>query len=158
ANTTQFNGVKLLNGNFDYQTTGATNVANVRVNAARLPDNAATSVVIDVAASAQTATLGHTGGTLTDNVTIEVAGNDGTEQLSFTNGTTDTQMMNAINAIKTATGVSASLSGGALRVDSVKYGSDQFVSLKVISGTSFVPSGPKDVGQDAVVNVNGAAA
>jgi flagellin len=158
AQSTAFEGKKLLNGNYDYTTTGATNISNARVNAARLPDGANVTVAVDVTTSAQTAHLGHSGGTLTDNVTIEIAGNDGTEQLSFTTGTTDTQMMNAVNAVKTATGVSASLSGGALRMDSVRFGSNEFVSVKVISGTSFTPTATKDTGRDAVVVVNGATA
>src|SRR5690606_6755916 len=64
----------------------------------------------------------------------------------------------AINAVTAATGVSASLSGGALRVDSTKFGADQFVTLEVVSGTSFTASGNQDSGRDASVTVNGAAA
>src|SRR5439155_13380244 len=64
ANTTQFNGVKLLNGSLDYTTSGANaaNFANMHINAALLPDNAAVNVVIAVTQSAQAATIGYTGG------------------------------------------------------------------------------------------------
>src|SRR6476660_10041648 len=43
ANTTQFNGVKLLNGSLDYTASGANaaNFANTHINSALLPDNAA---------------------------------------------------------------------------------------------------------------------
>src|SRR5512138_781003 len=43
GNTTQFNGVKLLNGSLDYTTSGvsATNFGTVRVHSTRLPDGAA---------------------------------------------------------------------------------------------------------------------
>src|SRR3954451_23363350 len=62
ANTTQFNGVKLLNGSLDYTTSGvnAANFANMHVNAALLPDNAAVNVVIALTQSAQAATIGYT--------------------------------------------------------------------------------------------------
>jgi len=161
ANTTQFNGVKLLNGSLDYTTSGvsATNFANVRVNAVRLPDNAAVNVVVAVTQSAQTGTIGYTGGTLAANnaVTVEIAGNKGTEQISFAGGTTVAAMVTAINAVKASTGVSASVSGGDLRLDSTAFGARQYVSLVTISGT-FVPTKAIDYGRDAAVTINGAAA
>jgi len=159
ANTTQFNGVKLLNGALDYTVENDTNVSNVHVNAARLPDGADVSVVIGVTQSAQTGVLRRTASAaLTDSITLEVGGTAGKEQLSFATGTTNTQIAAAINAVKTATGVSAALSGGALRVDSIKFGSEEYVTLSVVSGTSFTPSGSADFGRDAAVSVNGAAA
>src|SRR5688500_13385709 len=46
AQSTSFQGTKLLNGNLAYTTSGiGSNFANVRVNAARLPDGASMSVV-----------------------------------------------------------------------------------------------------------------
>lgn len=161
ANTTQFNGVKLLDGSLDYTTSGvdATNFSNVRVNAARLPDNAAVNVVVAVTASAQTGTIGYTNGALGagNAVTIQISGNAGTEQISFAGGTTIAQMVTAINAVKNATGVSAVNSTGNLGLYSVEYGAAQFVSLSTVSGT-FVPTAAIDYGRDASVTVNGAAA
>jgi len=161
AGSVSFQGTKLLNGHFAYTTSGVstTNFANVQVNAARMPDSAAVNVVVAVTQSAQTAQIKYTNGDLdADNpVTIEIAGNRGTEQLSFAGGTTVTSMVTAINAIKNATGVSAAASGTALLLNSVGYGSDQFVSLTTISGT-FVPSAGIDYGRDASVTINGAAA
>jgi len=161
ANTTQFNGVKLLNGSLDYTTSGvsSTNFAAVRVNAARMPDGAAVNVVVAVTQSAQTAQIKYTNGDLdADNpVTIQLSGNRGTEQVSFAGGTTVTSMVTAINAIKNATGVSAAASGTALLLNSMDYGSDQFVSLTTVSGT-FVPTATIDYGRDASVTINGAAA
>lgn len=159
ANTTQFNGVKLLNGALDYTVENDTNVSNVHVNAARLPDGADVGVVISVTQSAQTGVLRRTASAaLTDAITLEVGGSSGKEQLSFAAATTNTQIAAAINAVKTATGVSAALSGGALRVDSIAFGSEEYVTLSVVSGTSFTPSGSADFGRDATVAVNGAAA
>ena len=45
----------------------------------------------------------------------------------------------AINAITSETGVSATVSGGGLKLDSNTYGSDAFVSVKAVAGT-FSPS------------------
>ena len=65
-----------------------------------------------------------------------------------------------MNAIKEVTGVSAAVSGTTLKFNSTNYGSEQFVSVKALSGTFSVAGGTngKDFGTDAVVNVNGAAA
>ncbi|MCY2951861.1 MAG: flagellin [Planctomycetota bacterium] len=160
ASTTQFNGVKLLNGNFDYTTTTPTNASNVRVNAALVPSGGGSvTVAIDVTTSAQTAHVGKVGAAA-DNITVEVTGNDGSEQLTFATGTTVAQMITAVNAVTTTTGVSASLSGADLRLDGTKFGASQFVSVKVIAGTwaTVGGTGGKDTGVDAVVKVNGAAA
>src|SRR3954447_10748394 len=160
AQSTSFQGKKLLNGNYDYTTSGVTSTSfdNVRVNAARVPDGGSVNVVVQVTASAQTGNITYGGGNLTDNVTIEIAGNTGTEQLSFASGTAVSAIAAAVNAVTTATGVSAIVSGGTdLRVSSIAYGADQFVSLKTIAGT-FVTSNNKDYGDDAQVTINGAEA
>jgi flagellin len=159
AQSTAFQGKKLLNGNYAYTTSGVTSTSfdNVRVNAARVPDAGSVNVVVQVTASAQTGVIGYTGGDLTTNVTIEVAGNGGTEQLSFSSGTTVSAIAASINAVTTATGVSATVSGTDLYVTSTEYGSDQFVSLKTVAGT-FTPTNTKDYGRDAAVTINGAEA
>jgi flagellin len=161
ANTTQFNGVKLLNGSLDYTTSGvaAANFTNLRVNSARLPDNAAINVVIAVTQSAQAATIGYAGGALAANnaVTVEISGNLGVQQLAFAGGATIAEMVTAINSVKNATGVSAIASGANLGLYSAAFGSKQFVSLTTISGT-FAPTAAIDYGRDATVTVNGASA
>jgi flagellin len=159
AQSTSFQGKQLLNGNYDYTTSGvnSTSFDNVQINSARIPDGGTVNVVVQVTTSAQTGEITYTGGALTAPTTIEVAGNTGTQQLSFGSGATVSSIAAAINGVTTATGVSAIVSGTDLRVDSTHYGSDQFVSLKTISGT-FTPSATKDLGRDAAVTINGAAA
>src|SRR5687768_11647929 len=103
AGSTAFQGLKLLDGNFAYTTSGvtSTNFGAIQVNSARLPDNAAVNVVVAVTQSAQTATIGYTGGALAANnaVTVEISGNKGAEQLSFAGGTTVAQMVTAVNSL-----------------------------------------------------------
>jgi flagellin len=162
SENTTFQGMKLLNGNYDYTTSNVTaaNFSNVRVNSARLVDNQAMNVVVAVTQSAQTASIGYTTGALGagNAVTVQISGNKGTEKLSFAGGTTVSSMIVAINAIKDATGVSAAtVTSGTMRLDSTSFGSDQYVSLTTISGT-FAPTASKDYGRDASVTVNGSAA
>ena len=160
AQSTAFQGTKLLNGNYAYTTSGVTSTSldNVRINAARVPDGATLNVVVQVVTSAQTGKVGYTGGAIGANgVTIEIAGNLGTEQLSFASGSTVSSIATAVNAIKASTGVSATVSGTALSINSTTYGSDQFVSVKAVAGSFSVSGGSngKDFGRDATVNVNG---
>lgn len=159
AQSTSFQGIKLLDGNYAYKTSGvnASNFSNVRINSARLTDGAATNVVVAVTQSAQTANVTYTGGALAtaNAVTIEIAGNKGNEQISFAGGTAVAAMATAVNAVKDATGVSAIVSGAALRLTSTEYGSSQFVTLSTVSGTFGSGS---DTGRDANVTINGAAA
>lgn len=162
AQATSFQGEKLLNGNNAYTTSNvsATNFANVRVNAARLPDSAAVNVVVLVTQSAQTAKLGYTGGALgaTSATTIEISGTKGTEQISLAGGTTVANIIAAVNAVKNATGVSAAASGANMRLDSQEYGADAFVTLKTIQGTVMAAADGKDYGRNAAVTINGATA
>jgi flagellin len=163
AGSTAFQGTKLLNGNFSYTTSGvAASAFNaVQINAARLVDNTTKSVVVQVTNSATLAQVQYDGATsaLGAGITIEVAGNAGTEQLTFAASAKNSAIAAAINAITDATGVTASASADKIDFKSTNYGSDQFVSVRAISGT-FAVSGTsgKDFGSDAVVNVNGANA
>jgi flagellin len=158
SNTTQFNGVKLLNGQLDYTTSGVASTAidNLQVNASKIPDNGSVSVIVQVVGSAQLAEANYTAsGIGAAPVTIEVGGVHGTEQLSFAASTHNSAIVVAINQLKAATGVSATMSGAALRITSTAYGADEFVSVQTINGTFL---NTKDFGQDAQVNVNGAKA
>src|SRR3954451_5250814 len=85
SQSTSFQGTKLLNGNFAYSTSGVTSTQfdNVQINTARVPDGGSIAIVAQVTASAQTGTITYTNSTLVDDVTLELAGNAGTEQLSF---------------------------------------------------------------------------
>src|SRR3954465_14538374 len=50
ANTTQFNGVKLLNGSLDYTTSGvaASALSVATINAAKIPDNGNVNITVQV--------------------------------------------------------------------------------------------------------------
>jgi flagellin len=155
ANTTQFNGVKLLNGQLDYTTSGVASTALdvVEINASKLPDNGSVSIAVEVLASAELGGITFSGATVgTSAVTIEVAGNAGAEQLSFAGNTTISAVATAVNQLTAATGVSAVVSGTDLIFNTTTFGSSQFVSVKTVNGT-FTEG--KDFGEDASVNING---
>jgi flagellin len=106
------------------------------------------------------AQLVRTGATVSA-VTIQVGGAYGTEQLSFASGTAASAVVTAINGSTSLTGVSATLSGTSMLINSTDYGSDAFVSVEAISGTFTVTGGDsstRDAGQDVGLLINGITA
>lgn len=165
ANSTEFQGKKILSGTFAYNTSGVStgSIAGVVINAAKLPTDGYRAVVVEVTASAQVARLNYSGSTVgTSSVTIEVAGNLGTETLSFAASSNVSAVAFAINQSRDLTGVTASSNGSTLNFFSTKYGSSQFVSVRTLAGTFAVTGGDagsnKDFGRDASVRINGTAA
>lgn len=164
ANSTEFQGRKLLSGDLAYTTSSvsSTDISNVTVTAAKLPNGGYRSVVVEVTASAQLAGLTYTGSTVTSAVTIEVAGRLGTDTFSFAAGTAISAIANAINQSTSVTGVSATAATSSLDFNSTGYGSSQFVSVRALNGTFTVTGGDagstKDYGENATVLINGNAA
>jgi flagellin len=185
ANSVSFQGTKLLNGNFDYtlsgQYTAASGVADVSINSVKLSDSvgANRAVNITVTQSAQTARQYlrlSAGGALENGgagaVTFEVAGARGAQQFSFASGTSQANIVLAINAFTEALGVSASTSAGlsGVRIDSTGFGSESFVRVREIANantsTNFVSATGggstlqelRTGGRDATVNINGVVA
>jgi flagellin len=179
ANATSFQGTKLLNGNFDYTVSGqATSLTDVTINAAKLADSgAARAVTVTVLQSAQTgavflstgATFGNGG---SGEVSFEITGTKGVQQFTFASGTSQANILAAINSFKDALGVSAVQATDTARVqiNSTGYGADEFVRVKELSNentTSFIFASNasttavddlKDTGRNATVLINGTQA
>ena len=161
SQSTSFDGTQLLNGSLAYTTSGvASAVANLQVNSAIVPSGGTVAVAVQVVTSGKTAAITYQGGAVSGStVTLQVAGNLGSTQLSFASGSTVSQIATAINGVKATTGLSAQVSGTDLRVNSTEYGSTQYASVQVIAGKlaqNF--STTKAEGSDAKVTINGAAA
>ncbi len=172
ANSTQFNGKKLLNGQLAYTIDGQDNtaLARLQVFGARVWGGSTQAVNVQVTQAAETAKLsiglgGNNGlsasGHLSqsNNITLEVRGARGTEIFSFTGSTSITSIANTITNAKALTGISATASAGGLSFNSINYGSAEFVSVRAISGTFTVVPGDQgdyeDRGRDAGVMFNG---
>jgi flagellin len=161
AGSTSFESNQLLNGSLAYTTSSvtATDVTDLAVNSALIPDGSKVAVAVQVVSSGKTAAITYTGGTVTGStLTLQIAGNAGTQQLSFASGSTVTEIATAINGVKTSTGLSAQVSGSDLRVNSTQYGSAQFVTVTAVAGTFNGLSANKATGTDAAVTINGAQA
>ncbi len=181
ANATSFQGTKLLNGNFDYTVSGVddTLLTDVTVNAAKLSDDGtARAVTITVLESAQTgAVFLSTGANFANGgsgeVSFEITGTKGVQQFTFASGTSQTDILTAINSFKDALGISAVQSASAadrVSINSTAYGSDSFVRVKELSNqgaTDFIFAAAtggaavgdlKDAGRNATVLINGTSA
>ncbi|MBK8913777.1 MAG: flagellin [Phycisphaerales bacterium] len=165
ANSTEFQGRKLLSGDLGYNLSGVngTSLAGVQVYAAKVPNDAFRSVVVEVTGSAQLAQLNYSGADVgTTGVTLEIQGALGTDTVSFAANTAISAVAFAINQTTNVTGVTASAAGTALVFNSSKYGSSQFVSVRALDGTFAVTGGDsgssKDYGRDATVTINGTIA
>jgi flagellin len=168
ANSTTFAGRQLLNGSLDYITSGVdNNVVNaLRIHGAQFGTRAYIPVNIDVTVSAQPARLFYTASTVVSSVNLEIQGNTGVTTLPFASGTTDDQMVSAINAVSDATGVIAtSLGGAGFVLESRDLGSRKFVSVHALPGSGpFVVQDAatggntvtRDIGRDATAQINGA--
>jgi flagellin len=144
ADSTNFQGVKLLNGNFDFQTRSVSAaVTDFRVNSAKIAKGGEIAVQAIITTSAQQGSLYlSTGGTLdlgtnSGLFTIEVAGSLGSRELSFASGTTTAQIVAAINTYSDVTGVTASAYSSGTGTNGVflksrEFGSDAFTSVKVV--------------------------
>ncbi|MFN9125371.1 MAG: flagellin [bacterium] len=182
ANSVSFQGTKLLNGNFDYtlsgQYTAASGFGDIAINSVKISDNpgAFRQVTVTVTQSAQTARqfLRLSAGGIANGgsgaVTFEIAGTRGAQQFSFASGTSQTDIRNAINAFTEALGVSATVCGQNIRVDSTGFGTESFVRMREIANanaaTNFIaPTAAgaavgdlRSAGRDATVNINGVVA
>ena len=175
ANTTQFNGKKLLNGELAYTISNqdSSELARIQVFGARIPDGGDLDVNVQVYQSAQTAKIGigFGGGTglsasgnlsSTNAVTLVIRGSLGTETFSFNGGQAASAIVATVNTFTELTGVSAAASATGLSFNSTAYGSDEFVSVSATSGNFTVAAGDQgdnqDGGRDAGVRINGQTA
>ena len=169
SNSASFQGVKLLNGTFDYTTSGLTTTSaftSVSINSANV-GSTPLSVTVAVVASSQTAELDFKGSTagLNGAATLSIAGNTGTVQLSFASSTKSSAIVASVNQFKNSTGVQATLStdNKSVKFNSTDYGSAQFVSVTSNNSTAVSTVNKSGVtnttskGVDATLTINGAS-
>ena len=165
AQTTTFQGRKLLDGSLDFQVTQGANFSRIKdleINSANLGTTENVDISINVVSTATKASKSITTGNLTAAATFQLSGANGSEVFKFESGSTGANIASAINLLKDSTGVEATYSGGNLVLTSAEYGSDQSVSIEVISEgtgggfTTAVGTTTRVTGSDIVATVNGA--
>lgn len=159
--TTQFNGKRLLDGSQSIRATASVpaKVSDVRVYS-RPTTTSNQSLAVNVVAAGAVAS-----GTLVNNpavvsaAQISVTGSLGTATISIAAGDTLANIASKVVAAANDTGVSATVNGTTVRIQSRAYGSNAFVSASYISGDADFATGVAYTkGTDASVTVNGQAA
>lgn len=105
-------------------------------------------------------------GGIAQDVVFSLGGTTGSEVFNFKAGTTIAQLSDAINLLKDATGVEATVSSTTLQLKSSAYGTDSVVNVEVITegvgGTITAGLGgvtkSRDTGTNVVATVNGISA
>jgi flagellin len=165
SNTTTFAGLKLLNGSLDYLTSGVStaDVKSLDISQANFGTATSIPVEVDVITSARTGDLEFRASAIATSVTLEIAGTEGVDVLTFTSGTAASAIAFAVNRIGDSTGVTATPRVGTsgLVFHSSGYGSRSFVSVTAQSGTFAtvdINGSPqvRATGRDAIATVNGA--
>jgi flagellin len=173
ANTTTFAGRRLIDGSLDYVTSGVNNsvIETLQVHGAQFANQAYVPVNVAVTQSAQKAQLQFRTSAVGKAVSIEVRGNNGVVALTFNSGATADQIVQAVNVVSDATGVTAALTNAANPASGVTFtsegwGSKSFVAIQALGSSTGtfdltdVDGTPtkRDDGRDAVAAINGARA
>ncbi len=139
ATATSFQGIKLLNGNFDFKVSGvAAGVSDYKINAAKYTGSSLAINAIVTQSAQQAGLFLSAGGTALDlggpssNFTIEVRGSLGARELTFSSGANLSAVAAAINTFKDVTGVEARNSGTGIKLFSTGFGTAEFVTVKII--------------------------
>lgn len=175
SNSTTFAGLQLLNGSLGYITSGVVTSAvhDLSINSAAFGTATTIPVVVNVVTSAQQAQLNYLQSSISNDVTIDVAGAIGTQEFSFVAGSKASAIAFQINRASDSTGIAAKLNSAAnlssgISFYSTGFGSSQFVSVQAVgSGPGAQAFNTTDVngnsevrttGRDAVATINGAKA
>jgi len=159
---TEFNGTRLLDGSLAIPTSGGSGLTNIRVWA-RNPSSAATAVsvrVVDAAEQAKTSGTGYlTATSASEDTTLAITGKLGTQIIEIAEGETLSAIVAKINDVSSWTGVVASQvsATSAIHLHSTTYGSDSFVRVTVVEGSTEDFNEVNVSGKDATVLVNGQA-
>jgi flagellin len=165
SNAASFEGVKLLNGTFDYSTSGLSTTSaftSVSINSAKVGASTL-SITMAVVTSAQTGMLNFLGTAagLNGAASLSIAGNKGTVQLSFASSSKSSAIAASVNQFTDSTGVGATLSGDAIKFATTGYGSSQFLTVSSNNSTAFSTQNTSGVtsstnyGRNATLTVNG---
>ncbi len=155
--TTRFGDQGILNGNLSFNITNASaELEKINLQGGSFNGSVPTTVQVNVSTAAMRAEAGgQLSAIQTGDVTINVSGNVGTEQLSFSSGATLADVASAINSVSEFTGVQATATG---EIQSTGFGSAQSVRITEISGDLDGITAGLTQGTDVVAQINGQTA
>lgn len=144
AQTTTFQGRTILDGSFNFLTAAGNNgngldsVRDLRIDQANL--GSASNIDVEVAVSSAAEKAGIQVGTgafnanaLSDDLIVKLRGTDGAEVFTFQAGATIDNVVDALNLVSDATGVTATANAGAIDLETAAYGTNAFIDIEVVS-------------------------
>jgi flagellin len=118
--------------------TGGATISDLKIDQANFGTASSINVEVEIDRQATQATLTLTGSSLASDLVLELGGSRGFTTLNFGAGTGLDDVADAINVVSDATGVEAAIASGAasgsiLTLQSIEYGSDAFISARVLN-------------------------
>ncbi|RIK79051.1 MAG: hypothetical protein DCC68_13890 [Planctomycetota bacterium] len=145
--------------------TGSGAFQNLRIDQANFGTLSQIDVDVTVDAQATKARLVYSGGNLTADLSLQVGGKSGFEVFQFGATTGIQGIADALNLVSDATGVTATVDGTDLLLESSEYGADAFVSVQSLNSTPFLTTledgltqSSRTNGTDVSVRINGVQA
>lgn len=163
VSATTFNGKALFNGEnrIAAVTNSTLSIKNLMVYRRNPSQTTTQTLSVNVTAAAtrgSAVTTATTAGKCSGITNIQITGKLGTATIQVANSTTGVNVMAAVVAQKSITGVSAAAQGANIAFMSTTNGSDSFVSVQVLDGgKTFMNAATvtKTSGADAKITVNG---
>lgn len=145
---------------------GAGSYQNLKIDQANFGTLSQIDVDVTVDSQATKAKLVYSGGALTSPLNLQVGGKSGFEVFQFGGSTSVDQIADALNLVSDATGVTATVDGTDLVLESTEYGSDAFVTVQALNeGGAFLTTledgltqADRTNGTDVAVRINGVQA
>ncbi|PCJ52447.1 MAG: hypothetical protein COA79_24165 [Planctomycetota bacterium] len=171
ANTTQFAGKKLLNGSSGFEIGNLdSSIDKLEISRAQFGSSSNLNVDYRITSAAEFAsvTIAVGAATLDSDSTIQITGSQGSQQISFSKGSTLQEIANGIDNINENTGVTARVSDQSIIITSTEVGSNESVAVEDIDGDgnligsinsdSNTTRRASDKGADIEGSINGASA
>jgi flagellin len=142
---------------------GSAAISDLQIIQADFGTSSQVGVQVNVDQQATQAQLIYSAGPLASNTVLQIGGDKGFQVFNFGAGTTLAQVATAVNQVSDATGVSATVSGSQLKLQSVDYGSAGFVSSKALAGSFSThladhTAAGRTAGADVLARINGVEA
>jgi flagellin len=145
---------------------GSGSYQNLRIDQANFGTLSQIDVDVQIDTQATKARLVYSGGNLTSALSLQVGGKSGFEVFQF-GATTDVEgIADALNLVSDATGITATVDGTDLILESTEYGSDAFVTVQALNvGGAFLTTlddgltqSSRTSGTDVALRINGVQA
>ncbi len=133
AQTTQFQGQRLIDGNLDFLTEGVntSELQDVQIDQANFGSLSQIDINVEVQTQATQASLNYEQSAISEDVVLEVGGKNGFEAFSFAAGSSIDDMAASINLVSDALGVTATVqteaTAGSINLSS--FGADNDIML-----------------------------